>query len=66
MSSSVCQSRGIIIIDGVATSAIAAESNTDLSSWNSPIVTAYYKNYDLKDFTSGNLTHESEIPYSSL
>ena len=60
-----CESHGIIIIDGVATSAIAKASNTDLSGYKQ-IATAYYENHDLRKFTRGELESSSQIPYSSL
>ena len=63
--SGLCETYGIIIIDGVATSAIAKASNTGLSSY-SQIATAYYENHDLKAFQRGTLDSISQIPYSSL
>ena len=63
--SGLCETYGIIIIDGVATSAIAKASNTGLSSY-SQIATAYYKNPDLTAFRNGTLDSISQIPYSSL
>ena len=63
--SGLCELYGIIIIDGVATSTIAKASNTSLSGY-SQIATAYYENHDLSKFERGELTHISQIPYSSL
>lgn len=63
--SGLCENYGIIIIDGVATSAIAKASNTSLSGY-SQIAAAYYENHDLSEFKRGKLTSTSQIPYSSL
>ena len=63
--SGLCKNHGIIIIDGVATSAIAKASNTSLSGYKQ-IAAAYYENHDLTAFKKGTLTSTSQIPYSSL
>ena len=66
--SGLCKDHGIIIIDGVATSTIARESDTGLPvlSGYSQIATAYYKNHDLNAFRSGTLPSDAPFPYSTL
>ena len=60
-----CKDFGVILIDGVATSAIARASNTNLSGYKQ-IATAYYENYDLNTLRDGKLPIGAPIPYSTL
>lgn len=50
--SSFCKDNGIIIIDGVATSAIATAYNANLSGYKQ-IATAYYENHDINALREG-------------